>query len=392
MHNTQLIAFIRSLYNVTNDNDVVPLHAPLFAGNEKTYLCDCIDSTYVSSVGPYVDKFEHMVAEYTGARYAIATASGTAALHICLKLAGVVPEDEVITQPLTFIATCNAISYCGAHPVFIDVDRDTLGMSPASLREFLRTQTRQSSQTPTERINTTTGRRIAAVLPMHTFGFPCRIDEITQICHEFNLVLVEDAAESLGSTYSGQHTGTFGTLAAFSFNGNKTITSGGGGMIITNDAALAKHAKHLTTTAKLPHAYEFDHDEIAYNYRMPNINAALGCAQLENLDSLLSSKRSIALAYADFFSMHLGPHLMRELPQSHANFWLNAVILPDTVTRDSMLTDLNAAGVMARPIWRLMNQLPMYRECQTADLCNATWLEQRVLNLPSSAIIKSKQP
>ena len=425
MHNNDLIAFIRSLYgpahtsgNTSNNNsssnssnhDFIPLHAPRFWGNEKAYLCDCIDTTYVSSVGPYVDKFEKMVADFTGASHAIATVNGTAALQISLKLAGVAPEEEVITQPLTFIATCNAISYCGAHPVFIDVDRDTLGMSPDSLRQFLTTQTSQSAAGC---INTTTKRRIAAVVPMHTFGFPCRIAELAQICQEFNLPLIEDAAESLGSSYTSQgktqHTGTFGKLAAFSFNGNKTITTGGGGMIITSDATLAKRARHLTTTAKLPHAYEFDHDEIGYNYRLPNINAALGCAQMENLERILSSKRSIGKAYAAFFAdagaqtatvpganltaaASITPQLMNELPQSRANFWLNAVILPDKATRDGMLTDLNAAGVMSRPIWRLMNQLPMYRHCQTDALKNADWLEQRVVNLPSSALPEGSTP
>lgn len=376
-----IIDFIRNLYQTA---EFIPLHEPKFVGNEKAYVMDCIDSTFVSSVGKYVDRFEQMMAEYTGAKYAVATVNGTAALHIALKLAGVKPGDEVITQSLSFVATCNAISYCGAKPVFVDVDKDTLGLSPISLQAFLAAHTNQTKEGC---INKTTGKRISAVVPMHTFGHPCRIDEIARICEEFNISLIEDAAESLGSYYQGKHTGTFGKLAAFSFNGNKTITTGGGGMIITNDEALAKRAKHITTTAKQPHPYEFVHDEIGYNYRLPNINAALGCAQLENLSRLLESKRAIALSYQKFFA-NSNINFVSEPKNSNANFWLNALILKDKQAREAFLKSLNEAGVMSRPIWRLMNELPMFSDCQSSDLSNAKWLEERVVNIPSSAIIK----
>lgn len=378
MTNKNIVDFIRSLYQT---DEFIPLHEPKFIGNEKAYVIDCIDSTFVSSVGKYVDRFEQMMADYTGAKYAIATVNGTAALHIALKLVGVNQGDEVITQPLSFIATCNAISYCEAKPVFVDVDRDTLGLSPDSLYSFLSTNT---TQTSAGCINKTTGRKISAAVPMHTFGHPCRIDEIAKICEEFGILLIEDAAESLGSYYQGRHTGTFGKIAAFSFNGNKTITTGGGGMIITDDAVLAKRAKHITTTAKQPHPYEFIHDEIAYNYRLPNINAALGCAQMESLPRLLESKRSIVSAYAEFFSA-LNITFVKEPAQARSNYWLNALILEDKQARDVVLSELNDAGIMARPIWRLMNELPMFQHCQCSELPNAKWLEDRVVNIPSSA-------
>lgn len=381
MINQDIIDFIRSLYQTVG---FIPLHEPKFVGNEKAYVVDCIDSTFVSSVGKYVDRFEQMVADYTGAQYAVATVNGTAALHIALKLAGVKQGDEVITQPLSFIATCNAISYCGAKPVFVDVDRDTLGLSPESLSAFLSANT---VQTLAGRINKTTGQKISAVVPMHTFGHPCRIDEITKICEEFGIVLIEDAAESLGSYYQGKHTGTFGKLAAFSFNGNKTITTGGGGMIITDDEALARHAKHITTTAKQAHPFEFIHDEIGYNYRLPNINAALGCAQMENLPRLLENKRLIASAYAEFFSAS-NIIFVEESAQANSNYWLNALVLESKRARDVFLKELNEASVMSRPIWRLMNELTMFQDCQSSDLANAKWLEERVVNIPSSARIQ----
>ncbi len=378
--NQDIVNFIRGLYQTVG---FIPLHEPKFIGNEKAFVVDCIDSTFVSSVGKYVDRFEQMMAEYTGAKYAIATVNGTAALHITMKLVGVNQGDEVITQSLTFIATCNAISYCGAKPVFVDVDRDTLGMSPDSLRTFLSDNT---YSTAAGCINKTTGRRISAVVPMHTFGHPCRIDEIAKICEEYGVPLIEDAAESLGSYYKGKHTGRYGKLAAFSFNGNKTITTGGGGMIITDDEAIAKRAKHITTTAKKPHSYEFIHDEIGYNYRLPNINAALGCAQMEILPRLLESKRAIASAYADFFSA-TNVTYVKEPTNAISNYWLNALVLEDKQARDTFLKELNEAGVMSRPIWRLMNELPMFADCQAADLGNSKWLEERVVNIPSSAIL-----
>ncbi len=378
MKHQDIVDFIRSLYQTT---EFIPLHEPKFVGNEKAYVIDCIDSTFVSSVGKYVDRFEQLMAEYTGAKYAIATVNGTAALHIALKLVGVNQDDEVITQPLSFIATCNAISYCGAKPIFVDVDRNTLGMSPSSLRSFLSSNTTRTASGCT---NKTTGRKISAVVPMHTFGLPCRIDEIAGVCEEFRIPLIEDAAESLGSYYQGKHTGTFGKLAAFSFNGNKTITTGGGGMIITDDETLAKRAKHITTTAKQPHPYEFIHDEIGYNYRLPNINAALGCAQMESLPHFLKSKRTIALAYAEFFSSS-NITFVTEPAQASSNYWLNALILEDKQARDTFLKELNEAGVMSRPIWRLMSELTMFHDCQSSDLSNAKWLEDRVVNIPSSA-------
>jgi len=376
-----VIEFIRDLYKTEK---FIPLHEPRFFGNEKRYLSECIDSTFVSSVGKFVDQFESMICEFTGAQYAVATVNGTAALHIALKLVGVDSGDEVITQPLSFIATCNAISYCNARPVFVDVDLDSMGMSPESLRTFLNLNTRHESGVC---INTITGKKIAAVVPMHTFGLPCRVEEIEQICQEFSIPLVEDAAESLGSYFNGRHTGTFGKVGTLSFNGNKTITTGGGGMIITNDPDLAKRAKHVTTTAKIAHPYEFIHDEVAYNYRLPNINAALGCAQMELLSYQLKSKREIASEYEKFFS---GTNIkfVKEIDRGHSNYWLNAIILEDRTHRDLLLENLNDAGVMSRPIWCLMNKLEMFSDCQAVNLLNSMWLEDRVINIPSSARLK----
>lgn len=370
------IRFIQQTYNT---NEFLPLHEPVFFGNEKKYLNECIDSTFVSSVGKFVDQFEQMVAKFTGAKYAVATVNGTAALHIALKLVGTDENSEVITQPLTFIATCNAISYCNATPVFVDVDKDTMGLSPESLKTFLATETLQKNSAC---YNKTTGKKIAAVVPMHTFGHPCRIDEIAAICNQYNIALVEDAAESLGSYYKKKHTGTFGKIAAFSFNGNKTITTGGGGMIITDDETLAKHAKHLTTTAKIPHPYEYIHDEIGYNYRLPNLNAALGCAQMETLDAILKNKRALAGQYIDFFATQ-NIDFATELPDTTINYWLNTVVLKDREERDLFLKETNDRGVMTRPIWALMNRLEMFKECQSTDLSNAKWLEDRVVNIPS---------
>lgn len=373
-----IIEFIRGLYK---NEKFIPLHEPRFLGNEKKYVSDCIDSTFVSSVGKFVGQFESMICNFTGARYSVATVNGTAALHIALKLVGVDSGDEVITQPLSFIATCNAISYCNAKPIFVDVDLDSMGMSPKSLRTFLKLNTVQESGSC---INKVTGNKIAAVVPMHTFGLPCRIEEIEEICQEFNIPMVEDAAESLGSFFNGKHTGTFGKVGALSFNGNKTITTGGGGMIITNDQNLARRAKHITTTAKMVHPYEFIHDEIAYNYRLPNINAALGCAQMESLSLQLISKRQIAYEYEKFFSA-LNIQFAKEIGGGHSNYWLNAITLVDRTQRNLFLRSLNDAGVMSRPIWCLMNKLQMFSNCQSTDLSNAIWLEDRVVNIPSSA-------
>ncbi len=375
------IEFIQKTYNT---KEFLPLHEPVFFGNEKKYLNECIDSTFVSSVGKFVDRFEEMVAKYTGAKYAIATVNGTAALHIALKLVGTDENSEVITQPLTFIATCNAISYCNAKPVFVDVDRDTMGLSPVSLEDFLSTNTLQKEGAC---YNKTTGKKITAVVPMHTFGHPCKIDEVQKICERYNIALVEDAAESLGSYYKNKHTGTFGKIAAFSFNGNKTITTGGGGMIITDDEVLAKMAKHLTTTAKVPHTYEYIHDMIGYNYRLPNLNAALGCAQMEILEDILKYKRALADGYGAFFEQQK-IDFVKELENTRVNYWLNAVVLQDKTQRDLFLQQTNAKGIMTRPIWALMNKLEMFKECQSTQLSNALWLEERVVNIPSGVNLK----
>jgi perosamine synthetase len=370
------IQFIQETYKT---KEFLPLHEPVFFGNEKKYLNECIDSTFVSSVGKFVDQFEKMMAEYTGAKYAIATVNGTAALHIALKLVDTDENSEVITQPLTFIATCNAISYCNAKPIFVDVDKDTMGLSPQSLQLFLESETLQKDGFC---YNKRTGKKITAVVPMHTFGHPCKIDEIAVLCERHNIALVEDAAESLGSYYKDRHTGTFGKIATFSFNGNKTITTGGGGMIITDDEALAKQAKHLTTTAKIPHPYEYIHDEIGYNYRLPNLNAALGCAQMESLETILKNKRVLAKIYSDFFAQQK-IDFVTEISDSKTNYWLNAIVLSNKEERDLFLKETNENGIMTRPIWALMNRLEMFKNCQSTDLSNALWLEERVVNIPS---------
>lgn len=359
----------------------IPLHRPVFEGNEKQYLIDCIDSNFVSSVGAKVTEFEQQVAAFTGAGYAVATVNGTAALHVALQLAGVERDDEVISQALTFIATCNAVSYTGAHPVFIDVDLDTLGMSPEALRRFL---SEYAEIRDGRAWNKATGRRISACVPMHTFGLPCRIEEIVAICDEYGIAVVEDAAESLGSYVGERHTGTFGRLATLSFNGNKVITTGGGGMIITDDEALAKRARHLTTTAKVPHAWEFVHDEIGYNYRMPNLNAALGCAQMELLPRMLEIKAGVAARYREFFATQPGARFVDAPEGTTSNYWLNAIILGSQAERDAFLEYTNAQGVMTRPVWRLMSRLKMFKDCQHDGLENSRWLEERVVNLPSS--------
>lgn len=373
-----IIKFIKELFN---NKELIPLHEPMFIGNEKKYLNDCIDSTFVSSVGKYVDTFEKEFAKRVGAKYAVATVNGTAALHSSLILADVKRGDEVITQPLTFIATCNAISYIGAKPVFVDVDLDTMGLSPNSLEEFLKANCEVVETTCR---NKTTGKTIKACVPMHTFGHPCKIGEIKEICERWHIALVEDAAESLGSYYKKRHTGTFGRVGAFSFNGNKIITSGGGGVIVTDDETLAKRAKHLTTTAKIPHKWEYVHDEIGYNYRMPNLNAALLVAQLEKLEDFLANKRELALKYEEFFSGVDDIEFVKEPENSSSNYWLQSVILKDVKTRDEFLDFTNKNGVMTRPIWKLMNELEMFKDSQSADLSNAKFLEERVVNIPSS--------
>ncbi len=358
----------------------IPLHRPVFEGNERQYLVNCIDSNFVSSVGEKVTEFEQKIAEFTGSKFAIATVNGTAALHVAIELAGVKPGDEVISQALTFIATCNAINYAGAKPLFIDVDLDTMGLSPSALQNFLE---ENAEKKPEGTFNKTSGKRISACVPMHTYGFPCRISEISKICEDWNILLVEDAAESLGSYVGNQHTGTFGKVSTLSFNGNKIITTGGGGMIITDDADLAKHAKHITTTAKVPHSYEFVHDEIGYNYRMPNLNAALGCAQIEQLDDFLSIKNEIANQWSDFFDGE-NVSFCKAIKGNKANHWLNTIVLESKIDRDEFLKFTNNNGVMTRPIWRLMSQLEMFKDSQTDGLKNSLWLQDRVVNVPSS--------
>ncbi len=375
----KVVDFIQKTFHTKK---FIPLHEPRFIGNEKKYLNDCIDSTFVSSVGEYVDTFEKEFALKVGSKYAVATVNGTAALHISLLLADVKNGDEVITQPLTFIATCNAISYIGAKPIFVDVDLDTMGLSPKSLKEFLESN---CEIVDNQCINKTTAKTIKACVPMHTFGHPCTIEEIKELCDAWHVELVEDAAESLGSYYKDKHTGTFGKLGAFSFNGNKIITSGGGGVIITDDESLAKRAKHLTTTAKIPHPYEYVHDEIGYNYRMPNLNAALLVAQLEQLDKFLESKRELAYGYKEFFA-DTDIKFIQEPKDSQSNYWLQAVMLKDEKQRNEFLKFTNNNGVMTRPIWRLMNELEMFKDCQTTTLENSKYLEQRVVNIPSSVI------
>jgi perosamine synthetase len=358
----------------------IPLHEPYFGGNEKKYLEECIDSTFVSSVGPFVDLFEQRIAEITETKKGVAVVNGTAGLQVALRLVGVQANDEVLTQALTFIATANAINYNQAKPVFIDVDGDTMGLSPIALNAFLVEfgELRESST-----FNKKTGKRIGACVVMHTFGFPARIEELVAICDVWNIPLVEDAAESLGSTVNGISLGGFGKVGVLSFNGNKIVTSGGGGVIVSNDLELAIKAKYLTTTAKVPHPYEYVHDELGYNFRMPNINAALICAQLEQLDFFLKKKRELAFAYKNRFDQ-LGVNFRWELPNTQPNYWLMCVELENLNERNLFLKESNNLNVMTRPIWQLINKLPMYNDCQHDGLGNSLYLEDRIVNIPSS--------
>lgn len=378
MNNIQsIIDFIQNSFNT---KEFIPLHEPRFRGNEKKYLLDTIDSTFVSSVGAYVDRFEEMMQDITGTAKAVATVNGTSALQVALRLAGVKDNEEVITQALTFVATANAIAYSGATPIFIDVDLDTMGLSPKAVSNFLEEFGEKREDGCYNKKN---GKRIAACLPMHTFGFPVHLDELKSLCDEWNIPIVEDAAESLGSKYKGKHTGCFGKLGIFSFNGNKTVTCGGGGAIVTNDVDLGVKGKHLTTTAKKPHPYEFYHNELGYNFRMPNLNAALACAQLEQLDTLLANKRELSFMYKDFFN-EKGINFRTELPDTKANYWLMCVELKNREERDLFLKETNANKVMTRPIWQLMYRLPMYAHCQRDQQKNAEFLEDRIVNIPSS--------
>jgi len=371
------VGFIREHYGT---EDIVPLHVPRFVGNEKEYVTNTIESTFVSSVGAYVDQFENTIADISQTKRGVAVVNGTAALQVALRLAGVKQGDEVLTQALTFVATANAIRYNGANPVFIDVDRDTMGLSPKAVKQFLEEygEVRDDGC-----YNRKTGKRIAACVPMHTFGFPGHLDELLKVCKKWNIPVVEDAAESLGSFYKGKPTGSFGQLGIFSFNGNKIVTAGGGGAIVTNDQEIGRHAKHLTTTAKKSHDYEYYHDELGYNYRMPNLNAALLCAQLEQLDDYIKKKRLLAEKYEDFFA---DKEIMFRSEQdgTRANYWLMCIELKNRKQRDKFLKETNEKGINTRPIWQLMYRLPMYEDCFRDDQKNAEYLEDRIVNIPSS--------
>ena len=360
------------------------LHEPRFTGNEQRYVQECIASTYVSSVGVYVDRFEKELAAYTGARRAIAVVNGTAALQVALRLSGVQANDEVIVPALTFVATTNAVHYLGALPHFADSEETTLGIDPRALRDWLKSIAEPAGDAYRNR---QTGRRISALVPMHTFGHPCDLEGLLAVAHDYRLTLVEDAAESLGSLYQGQHTGTFGLLGTLSFNGNKIITTGGGGAILTNDERLADHAKHLTTTAKLPYRWDYVHDEVGYNFRMPNLYAALGCAQLEQLPEFLASKHRLFERYQAALVDIDEVHLVEEPSGSESNYWLQTLVLSDAVAdqRDAILQVTNDTGLMTRPAWRLMHRLEPYTECPHAPLPVAESLERRIVNLPSSA-------
>ena len=394
------INFIKELYG----EERVPLAVPKFIGNEKKYLNECIDTTFVSSVGQFVDRFEEDMAKYTGAKRAVVCVSGTNALHMALLLAGVKRDDEVLTQALTFIATENALSYIGAYPVFLDVDRSTMGLSRDAMKEWLQKNAELRKNTRIGELdkshdfayqeeemacyNKNTGRRIKACVPMHTFGHPVLIEEIAAICKEWHIELIEDAAESIGSLYKGKHTGLFGLIGALSFNGNKTITTGGGGMLLFNDEKLGAFAKHITTQAKIPHRWEFRHDHIGFNYRMPNINAALGCAQLEHIEEYVADKRATAKAYAEYFKNVDGIDFFEEPENCRSNYWLNVVMLKDRNAQQAFLQETNDNGVMTRPIWELMTRLPMFENCEHDSLENTIWFADRVVNIPSSVRLK----
>tara|TARA_B100001109_G_C18858599_1_gene472864 strand:- start:1545 stop:2717 length:1173 start_codon:yes stop_codon:yes gene_type:complete len=358
----------------------IPLHRPIFKGNEKKYLIRCIDSNFVSSAGKEVDEFEKKIAKFTNSKFAISTVNGTAALHTALMLLNVKKDDEVITQSATFVATCNAISYLGANPVFVDIDKETLGMSPEALENFLNKNTKFKGN---KLLNKFTGKEIKCCLPMHTYGLPCRIQEIKDICKKWKLNLVEDSAESLGSFVKNKHTGTFGQIGTLSFNGNKIITTGGGGMIITDNRNLAKKARHITTTSKIPHPFKFIHDEIGYNYRMPNINAVLGCAQMEKISEFLKAKKRLAKTWKAFFDKYQIKFFTSE-PENSANFWLNTIQFESKSDRDRFIKITNQNGVMTRPIWELMSNLKMYKNCFSDHLENTKFISDRIVNIPSS--------
>ncbi len=375
----KIVNFIKNLYG----QDFVPLHKPFFGEEEKNWVLKALESTFVSSVGPFVEEFEKEIAKYTGAKYAVATVNGTSALHLALLAVGVKEGDEVITQPLTFVATCNAIKYCGADPVFVDVSKETLGMNAESLEYFLKkfVEIRNGSA-----YNRVTKRRIKACIPVHIFGHPTEIDQIVELCKGYNIAVVEDSAEALGSLYKGKHLGTFGNVGIFSFNGNKIITTGGGGILVTNDENIARFAKHLSTTAKRNHLYEYYHDAVGFNYRMPNINAALGLAQLSKLERFVKAKRKLAKVYEDFFKTLEGVEFIKEPPNSRSNYWLNAIRFPSKEERTQFLKFSNKRGIQTRAVWTLMYKLPMYRDCFRIETPNAEDIEAKIVNIPSGVI------
>ena len=380
----EIVTFIKG---INNEREFIPLHEPEFSGNEKKYLIDCIDTGFVSSVGEYVNKFELEIAKYMGTKRAVVVVNGTEALHLSFVVLEIGIGDEVICQPLTFIATINAIAYTGANPIFIDVEKESMGMSADSLEIFLKNN---SFIKDGKCFNKNTNKQIKACLPMHSFGHSVQIDRIKIICEQYYIILIEDAAEAMGSKFKGQSLGSFGSIGTLSFNGNKIITCGGGGAIITNDDKIADLAKHLSTQAKKAHQWEYSHDKIGYNFRMPNINAAVGMAQLENLDNFIIKKRELANIYKDFFIKN-GINFFLEPNGSYSNYWLNSVLLKDRGERDEFLNYTNANGVMTRPIWQLINKSTMYKYCQCSDLSNAEWLEDRVVNIPSSVTYKTNE-
>ena len=375
----QLVSFVKDLYQT---NEFIPLHVPTFSGNEHQYVSETISSTYVSSIGKFVDNFERHIENYTGTAKAVSTVNGTAALHAALYMAGVKNNDIVVTQALTFVATCNALHHMGAEPAFVDVSPASLGLCPRALSAFLEKHAVLTESGP---IHKKTKQRFQAVVPMHTFGHPVELDELIEVCMQWKISLVEDAAESLGSFYKGKHTGTLGDFGAISFNGNKIITTGGGGMVLCKTLASGLHIKHITTTAKVPHPYEFFHDEAGFNYRMPNLNAALGCAQIESLAAFISNKRAIASLYLDFFK-DSDFQFVTEPSYAKSNYWLNAIICPNKSEREKLLKLTNADGVMTRPIWQLMHRLPMFENSMRGDLSHSEFIEARLVNIPSSPV------
>lgn len=380
MSQAKIVEFVRDIYQT---NDFIPLHAPTFNGNEQKYVLETIKSTFVSSVGKFVDEFEQKIEAYTGSAKAVATVNGTAALHAALYMVGVQSGDFVITQALTFVATCNALHHMGAEPIFVDVSPVSLGLCPKAMDEFL---SQHAHVIDNVCIHKSSKRIIRAVVPMHTFGHPVELDELMTVCRKWNILLVEDAAESLGSFYKGKHTGTLGDFGAMSFNGNKIITTGGGGMVLCKTAELGARTKHVTTTAKVPHPYEFFHDEAGFNYRMPNINAALGCAQMEVLEQYLAQKRVLAHRYQEFFTQTDFKFVV-EPEYAKSNYWLNAVVCPSVQARDEILKQTNEAGVMTRPIWKLMHRLPMFKAAPRGDLTQSEHIEAHLINLPSSPVL-----